>query len=73
MSDNDSLSENPSDFEYVPRNTDNGSTDITLDSGIESNDGYLTEEGIEEYIRDARTSRNKRILQKRLRLYLRRE
>lgn len=72
MSDSDSLSEYPSDFEYIPRNSNNGSTALELDSGIESNDGYLTDERTEHYIRDIRSSRNRRIFRKKLRQYFRR-
>lgn len=72
MSDSDSLSEYPSDFEYIPRSPNNGSTALELDSGIESNDGYLTDERTEHYIRNIGSNRNRRILRKKLRQYFRR-
>lgn len=70
MSDSDSLSEYPSDLECEIRDFDYKPTEYSLDSGVESNDGYLTDE-IELNKRDTGLSRNKRILKKKLRRYFR--
>lgn len=70
MSDNDSLSDYPSDLEYAIRNVDHRLTVHPIDSGIESNDGYLTDE-IEHNKRHNKNSRNSRIFKKKFRRYLR--
>lgn len=66
MSDTDSLSEYPSDIEFEEI-IHFSNTDYTLDSGIESNDGYLTDDPIELVERNRRVTRNKRLFRKRLR------
>lgn len=68
MSDSDDVSEYPSDLEYEIESDDY--IVKILDSGIESNDGYLTDE-INPDRRDERLSRNRRIFRKRVRRYLR--
>lgn len=65
MSDTDSLSDYPSDIDFIEDNIDTY-PDYNLDSGIESNDGYLTDINIEQD-RNRRVTRNTRHLRKRLR------
>lgn len=62
MSDTDSLSDYPSDLEFIEEPLDFHS-EYPLDSGIESNDGYLTDTN-EDIVSEGRTTRNKRLFAK---------
>lgn len=66
MSDSDTVSEYPSDLEFVDDTID-PYTHYPLDSGIESNDGYLTDiidEDTRRERRERKATRNKRYFRK---------